>query len=318
MQDIVTALVLTPVRWAKGRGYLRHFRGDVGIDTTATPVFARPTRTRRSTGEPIASTELTAGWHHSADNGPPEYGYSATLTVAARTRSVLGSFPQLALGLVLDTPHKRIGANAISRKTHHPCRSAPLTVGFAMPNGRISPPTSGLTPPGPSQTPAPQPPNPGRTRFGTPRNDKIPPDRDDQTGSRQPQSSRFKNGPWWGVHKWLWHAEERLFEDRFPNSWRSFPAQPAIGPLHPARCRSVLSVDDAGPVRSASGIEGALVGVSNCVTLIRDDPIDQMIARRTERGRELKTNTMTRPRMWSGVVSCRPLRARITYAPTPM
>ncbi|MEV4179210.1 hypothetical protein [Nonomuraea sp. NPDC049709] len=35
LQDIVTALVLTPVRWAKGRGYLRHFRGDVGIDTTA-------------------------------------------------------------------------------------------------------------------------------------------------------------------------------------------------------------------------------------------------------------------------------------------
>ncbi|MEV6149626.1 hypothetical protein AB0L53_04725 [Nonomuraea sp. NPDC052129] len=30
LQDIVTALVLTPVRWAKGRGYLRHFRGDVG------------------------------------------------------------------------------------------------------------------------------------------------------------------------------------------------------------------------------------------------------------------------------------------------
>ncbi|MEU6999678.1 hypothetical protein, partial [Nonomuraea sp. NPDC046570] len=25
LQDIVTALVLTPVRWAKGRGYLRHF-----------------------------------------------------------------------------------------------------------------------------------------------------------------------------------------------------------------------------------------------------------------------------------------------------
>ncbi|MEV1242722.1 hypothetical protein [Nonomuraea sp. NPDC049750] len=114
LQDIVTALVLTPVRWAKGQGYLRHFRGDVGIDTTATPVFARPPRARRSTGELIASTEITAGWHHSAGNGPPEYGYSATLTVAARTRSVLGSFPQLALGLVLDTPHKRIGANAIT------------------------------------------------------------------------------------------------------------------------------------------------------------------------------------------------------------
>ncbi|WP_433513658.1 hypothetical protein ACQP2T_60585 [Nonomuraea sp. CA-143628] len=34
----------------------------------------------------IASTEITAGWHHSAGNDPPAYGYSATLTVAARTR----------------------------------------------------------------------------------------------------------------------------------------------------------------------------------------------------------------------------------------
>ncbi|MFG1617856.1 hypothetical protein ACGFI3_34295 [Nonomuraea wenchangensis] len=114
LQDIVTALVLTPVRWGKGRGYLTGFHGDVGIDTTAAPVFARPPRARRSTGELFASTEITAGWHHSAGNGPPEYGYSATLTVAARTRSALGSFPQLALGLVLDTPHKRIGANAIT------------------------------------------------------------------------------------------------------------------------------------------------------------------------------------------------------------
>ncbi|MFG1705396.1 hypothetical protein ACFLIM_19580 [Nonomuraea sp. M3C6] len=102
LQDLVTALVLTPARWSKGRGYLAGFGGDVGIDTTAAPVFARPPRTRRSTGELIASTEITAGWHHSAGNGPPEYGYSATLTVAARTRSVPGSFPQLALGLVLD------------------------------------------------------------------------------------------------------------------------------------------------------------------------------------------------------------------------
>ncbi|MEV4375194.1 hypothetical protein AB0J71_49700 [Nonomuraea sp. NPDC049637] len=114
LQDLVTALVLTPARWSKGRGYLAGFGGDVGIDTTAAPVFARPPRARRSTGELIASTEITAGWHHSAGNDPPEYGYSATLTVAARTRSALGLFPQLALGLVLDTPHKRIGANAIS------------------------------------------------------------------------------------------------------------------------------------------------------------------------------------------------------------
>ncbi|MFI6176419.1 hypothetical protein ACIA8R_12890 [Nonomuraea sp. NPDC051191] len=130
LRDIVTALVLTPVRWVKGRGYLRHFRGDVGIDTTATPVFARPPQVRRSTGELIASTEITAGWHHSARNGPPEYGYSATLTVAARARSVLGSFPQLALGLVLDTPHKRIGANAIT--TLKPLPTLGLPAAFAV------------------------------------------------------------------------------------------------------------------------------------------------------------------------------------------
>ncbi|GAA3257727.1 hypothetical protein [Nonomuraea helvata] len=130
LQDIATALVLTPVHWAKGRGYLHHFRGDVGIDTTATPVFARPPRTRRSTGELIASTEITAGWHHSAGNGPPEYGYSATLTVAARTRPALGSFPQLALGLVLDTPHKRIGANAIA--TLKPLATLGFPTGFAV------------------------------------------------------------------------------------------------------------------------------------------------------------------------------------------
>lgn len=118
LQDIVTALVLTPVGWGKGRGYMEGFRGDVGIDTTAAPVFARPPRVRRSTGELIASTEITAGWHHSAGSGPPEYGYSATLTVAARPATTVGGpFPQLALGLVLDTPHKRIGANAITTLT---------------------------------------------------------------------------------------------------------------------------------------------------------------------------------------------------------
>ncbi|MEU7004092.1 hypothetical protein [Nonomuraea sp. NPDC046570] len=63
------------------------------IVLTAVPVFARPPRARRSTGELIASTEITAGWHHSAGDDPPEYGYGATLTVAARARPVSGSFP---------------------------------------------------------------------------------------------------------------------------------------------------------------------------------------------------------------------------------
>jgi hypothetical protein len=44
-------------------------------------------------------------------------------------------------------------------------------------------------------------PKPGGTRFGNSRNDKIPPDLNDQTGSRQLSYSRFKNGSWSGVHE---------------------------------------------------------------------------------------------------------------------
>ncbi|MGI5286708.1 hypothetical protein ACQEVF_25680 [Nonomuraea polychroma] len=109
LQQIVTALVLAPVRRAKGRGYLRGFAG-IGIDTTAAPTLARPPRT----GKGLASTEITAGWHYSAGDGPPQFGHCATLTVAARPRALTAAFPQLALGLVVDTPHKRIGANAIT------------------------------------------------------------------------------------------------------------------------------------------------------------------------------------------------------------
>ncbi|MEV0196081.1 hypothetical protein [Nonomuraea sp. NPDC050691] len=47
-------------------------------------------------------------------------------------------------------------------------------------------------------TPARHPVKPRCIRFGNPRNDKIP---SVQTGSRQPQSSRFRNGRWWGVHE---------------------------------------------------------------------------------------------------------------------
>ncbi|MFI0424061.1 hypothetical protein [Spongiactinospora sp. 9N601] len=113
LQQIVTALVLTPVRRAKGRGYLRSFAGDIGIDTTAAPTLTRPPRLNKG----LASTEITAGWHYSAGEGPPQFGHSATLTVAARPRALTAAFPQLALGLVVDTPHKGIGANAITTLT---------------------------------------------------------------------------------------------------------------------------------------------------------------------------------------------------------
>jgi hypothetical protein len=37
LQDIVTALGLTPACWGKGRGYLAGFRGDVGWECRAAP-----------------------------------------------------------------------------------------------------------------------------------------------------------------------------------------------------------------------------------------------------------------------------------------
>jgi hypothetical protein len=94
--------------WRPGRE--RNFAGDLGIDTTAAPTFARPPRT----GKGLASTGITAGWQYSASDGLPQFGYSAT--VAARPRTLTAAFPQLALGLVVDTPHKRIGANAITNQ----------------------------------------------------------------------------------------------------------------------------------------------------------------------------------------------------------
>jgi hypothetical protein len=114
LQEIVTRLVLTPVASARGRGYLKHYGGDVGIDATAIPTWATPPRVRRATGELLASIEICAGWHHSAGDRPPAFGYSATLALAARTRHTIGAYPQLALGLVVDTPHKRIGHAAIT------------------------------------------------------------------------------------------------------------------------------------------------------------------------------------------------------------
>ncbi|GAA4234274.1 hypothetical protein FHR32_002741 [Streptosporangium album] len=117
LQDIVTRLVLTPVHRARGRGYLAHYGSDVGIDATAIPTWATPPRTRKSTGEHLASIEITAGWHYSGGDGPPTFGYSATLATAARTHDHVGHHPQLALGLVIDTPHRRIGPAAITTLT---------------------------------------------------------------------------------------------------------------------------------------------------------------------------------------------------------
>jgi hypothetical protein len=118
LQTITTALVLAPVHRAAARGQLRHWNGDVGIDTTAVPAFARPPRRSNQ----LASIEITAGWHYSAGSDRPTFGYSATLAVAAHRRDPTRtrdrrSHPQLALGLVLDTPGKRTGPNAITALT---------------------------------------------------------------------------------------------------------------------------------------------------------------------------------------------------------
>jgi hypothetical protein len=112
LQNIATSLVLAPVRRAIRRGHFKHFRGDLGVDTTAVACWARLPSTR--TG--LASFEITAGWHHSAGKADPTYGYSATLTVAARRRDTTATerHPQMAVGLVLDTPGTRIGPNALT------------------------------------------------------------------------------------------------------------------------------------------------------------------------------------------------------------
>ncbi|MFJ5803792.1 hypothetical protein [Streptomyces decoyicus] len=112
-------LVLAPVRLAQQRGYLRGWRGDVGVDATAIPVLADPDRERAGT----ASVEITAGWHYSAGADEGAFGYSASFVVAAHRRR-LGegtgkplAYPQLCVGLVLDTPTVRVGRNAVTALT---------------------------------------------------------------------------------------------------------------------------------------------------------------------------------------------------------
>ncbi|MEV4383067.1 hypothetical protein [Streptosporangium sp. NPDC049644] len=94
-------LILTPFARDKGRRYFKHYQGDVGIDATVIPTWAKPPRVNKG----LASTEITAGWHYSAGAAPPTFGYSATLATATRTRSTLDTYPQPVLGLVIDTPH---------------------------------------------------------------------------------------------------------------------------------------------------------------------------------------------------------------------
>ncbi len=119
LQFLANQLVLAPVRMAQERGHLRAWRGDVGVDATAIPVLAAPDSDRNGT----ASVEITAGWHYSGGSDKGIFGYSATFVVAAHRRppgQAAGdptAYPQMCLGLILDTPTVRTGRNAITALT---------------------------------------------------------------------------------------------------------------------------------------------------------------------------------------------------------
>ncbi|MFF7251572.1 hypothetical protein ACFZBU_47895 [Embleya sp. NPDC008237] len=108
---LANRLVLAPVVSARDRGHLRGWEGHVGVDATAVPVMSRPASRRTGLG----SIEASAGWHFSGGATEGVFGYSAHLLVAAhRGCQNPVRYPQLCLGLALDTPGKRIGANAIA------------------------------------------------------------------------------------------------------------------------------------------------------------------------------------------------------------
>ncbi|MDK1348086.1 hypothetical protein QNO09_33360 [Streptomyces sp. 378] len=115
LQQLANQLVLTPVRLAHKHGHLRGWRGDVGVDATSIPVLSHPASDRT----PTAPVEITAGWHYSGGSGEGTFGYSATFVVAAHRRRPGESagkptaYPQMCVGLVLDTPTVRTGRNAV-------------------------------------------------------------------------------------------------------------------------------------------------------------------------------------------------------------
>ncbi|MFJ2176941.1 hypothetical protein ACIOHE_29110 [Streptomyces sp. NPDC087851] len=118
LQEISDRLVLITVRLAHRRGLFKGWQGDIAADTTPIPAWHHEPRERRG----LASVELTAGWHHCGGSEEGVFGHSASLLVAASRRHPTGHpqadervsrHPQIALGLVLDTPGKRIGPNAV-------------------------------------------------------------------------------------------------------------------------------------------------------------------------------------------------------------
>ena len=135
LQEISDRLVLITVRLAHRRGLLKGWRGDIGADTTPVPAWHRPPRERRG----LASVELTAGWHYCGGAEEGIFGHSATLLVAASRRHAadhaqagerVSRHPQLALGLVLDSPGKRTGPNAVHSLTQ--------LIPFGFPTGLLA------------------------------------------------------------------------------------------------------------------------------------------------------------------------------------
>ncbi|MFI6690110.1 hypothetical protein [Streptomyces sp. NPDC050485] len=122
LQQISDRLVLTSVHLAHRRGLFKGWRGDIGVDTTPVPAWHHEPCEQRG----LASVEITAGWHFCGGSTEGIFGHSATLLVAASRRHPSGhpqagrrvsQHPQLVLGLVLDTPGKRIGPNAVHALT---------------------------------------------------------------------------------------------------------------------------------------------------------------------------------------------------------
>ncbi|WP_030419663.1 hypothetical protein [Streptomyces sp. NRRL F-5065] len=106
LEELANRLVTAPVRIAFGKGLMRHWRGDTAIDTTCVPTWARPHTRKRS------ALEASANWHYKG-GGDREFGYSATLAIAAHADpDRAGRYPQLILGMVLHTPEKDMGRHA--------------------------------------------------------------------------------------------------------------------------------------------------------------------------------------------------------------
>ncbi len=135
LQEVSDRLVLITVRLAHRRGLFKGWRGDIAADTTPIPSWHQPPQERRG----LASVELTADWHYCGGSEDGLFGHSASLLVASSRRHPTGHpqagervsrHPQLALGLVLDTPGKRIGPNAV----HSLARLSP----FGFPTGLLA------------------------------------------------------------------------------------------------------------------------------------------------------------------------------------